>query len=55
MVLLPSTEASGVLSISELTIVAFPAGDILLVGVLAAMLLRARGTCAENSRSSQSV
>ena len=43
MVLLPSTEASGVLSISELTIVAFPAGDILLVGVLAAMLLRARG------------
>lgn len=40
LVLLPSTQATGAISTSELLIVAFPAADILLLGVMAAVLLR---------------
>lgn len=43
LVLLPSTQATGAISTSELLIVAFPAADILLVGMMAAVLLRVAG------------
>ena len=43
LILIPSTQASGTPSISELRIVAYPAASILVFGIAASMLLRVSG------------